>query len=131
MKFIMSIISVIILVQCGYAKELKGLPKDILIVTGNNVNVRVEPNVNSNEVLKINLADKVKIIKRSGKIITIGDKNGEWLYVDTRKINKKNRETFKGWVFSYYLSDLKNFHIKQQTFVKWKDLLAIFSSIMK
>jgi hypothetical protein len=81
-----------------------------LIVVGDNVNLRQEPSPNSPIVFKLYLTKTVRVVKRTDKKITIDNKSGEWVYVDTGSFKKDSLdETIKGWVFDYYLADLNVF----------------------
>ena len=74
------------------------------ILTGDNVNVRTEPNTNATVLLKLKKGTKVVVINREDEEVTIGDKTGHWAYIDTGVKDKKGN-TIKGWVFDVYLKE--------------------------
>jgi len=90
------------------AKFLEWKKFDILgilcVVTGDNVNVRTEPNTNATVLLKLKKGAKVVVINRQDEEVTIGDKTGHWAYIDTGVKDKKGN-TIKGWVFDVYLKE--------------------------
>src|SRR4030042_1282261 len=96
-------------IEPGKLQALEKLDNNYRIVVGDNVNIRSEQNEKSLVVAKIYIATKVQILKRTNKKIKIGDKEGEWVFIDARYYKKGTRETVKGWVFDYYLADLDVF----------------------
>lgn len=81
-----------------------------LIVVGDNVNLRIEPHSSSRIVFKLYITKTVRVLQRTGRKVTIDDKLGEWIYVDTGSYKKGSLdETIKGWVFNYYLADFEVF----------------------
>ena len=77
--------------------DLIGIPH---ILTGDNVNVRAEPNKNATVLLKLKKGVKVVVINRQDEKVTIGDKTGRWAYIDTGVKDRKGN-SIKGWVFAY------------------------------
>ena len=75
------------------------------ILTGDNVNIRSVPSMNSSVLYMLKINSKVKLIYRSDIELSAGDKKGYWAYVDTEIKDEKERETIKGWVFDYYLKE--------------------------
>lgn len=89
------------------------------IVVGDNVNLRNEPNLNSIILTQLDLAKMIKVVKRSGKMEQVGNHKGEWVFIDAMKFIGNSRETYKGWVFDYYLASQSQF-IKISSFPKCK-----------
>jgi len=91
-------------------QELKSKLNNFVIICGDKVNVRAEPNVNAKVLECLSICKDVILLKKSGKKEKIGKIEGKWAYIDTRYYkDDKHEETLKGWVFDYYLADLKNF----------------------
>ncbi len=78
--------------------------KDYYILTGDNVNVRSEASTNSAVLLKLKKGARVKLLERSDISFTIGDKTGNWVYIDTGVKDKKGN-TIKGWIVDVYLKE--------------------------
>ncbi|URA10591.1 SH3 domain-containing protein [Thermospira aquatica] len=74
------------------------------ILTGDNVNVRTEPSTNSAVLCRLKKGARVKFLEGSETTLTIGDKTGYWLYIDTG-IKDKKGNTIKGWVLDLYLGE--------------------------
>ncbi|URA10665.1 SH3 domain-containing protein [Thermospira aquatica] len=74
------------------------------ILTGDNVNVRSEASTNSAVLLKLKKGARVKLLERSDVTFTIGDRTGNWVYIDTGVKDKKGN-TIKGWVVDIYLKE--------------------------
>jgi hypothetical protein len=89
-------------------------PKKVLLVSGNNVNLREDPNINSRVIKQLIIGEWVYFRDRKGKKETIGDLNGEWIKVLTRYTDKYDKD-ISGWVFDYYLADESMF-IKMNSF---------------
>lgn len=75
--------------------------KKLIIITGNQVNVRNLPSINSNVLVRMYIGNFVELIKVKDKIIEINGKKGRWAYINTR--NLINDKVIKGWIFDYYL----------------------------
>lgn len=89
--------------------SVEKLDNNYRIVVGENVNIRSEQNEKSLAIGKIYIATKIQILKKTNTKIKIGDKVGEWVFIDARYYKKGTDETIKGWVFDYYLADLDVF----------------------
>lgn len=108
---VMFFLQIICILFIGYVYllGLNKLDNDYRIVVGDNVNLRSDDNEKSQVIGKIDIATKVRVLKRTNKKVKVGDKEGEWVYIDSRFFKKGTNETVKGWVFDYYLADLDVF----------------------
>ena len=79
----------------------------IRILTGDNVNVRAEASPKGEVLTMLSKGAKVKLLERSDKALTVGDKKGFWARIDTGVMDEKKGETIKGWVFDYYLKPIE------------------------
>jgi len=88
------------------------LSNNYLIIVGDNVNIRIEPNIKSEIILKLNIGDKVKVLKRLNNKIIINGAEGIWIYIDSCRYKNDNLdETIKGWVFSNYAVSINQFKL--------------------
>ncbi|URA09141.1 SH3 domain-containing protein [Thermospira aquatica] len=74
------------------------------ILDTENVNLRAKPSTNSQVLLRLRKGAKVKVLEWSDKTLTIGDRSGSWVYVDTG-IKDKSGNTIKGWIVDIYLDE--------------------------
>jgi hypothetical protein len=82
---------------------------DYLIITGENVNVREKPSIDSKILTKVNLGRYITILNKISKNVTIDGKTGMWVYIDTRQIPENKENTIKGWVFDHYIGYKEKF----------------------
>ncbi|URA09423.1 SH3 domain-containing protein [Thermospira aquatica] len=88
----------------GWVLDLYLSPEIYYILTGDNVNVLAEPSTNSAVLCKLKKGARVKLLERSDVTFTIGDRTGNWVYIDTGVKDKKGN-TIKGWVVDIYLKE--------------------------
>jgi hypothetical protein len=75
----------------------------IYTITGDDVNVRAGASKESKVLTTLSKGARVALIERSDRVVTIGDKKGRWVYIDTFLPGLKKGETLRGWIFDYYL----------------------------
>ncbi|URA10630.1 SH3 domain-containing protein [Thermospira aquatica] len=88
----------------GWVLDLYLSPEIYYILTGDNVNVRSEASTNSAVLLKLKKGARVKLLERSDVTFTIGDRTGNWVYIDTGVKDKKGKP-IKGWMVDIYLDE--------------------------
>ncbi len=82
---------------------------DDVIIGADNVMVREKPGLDSKIVTKLRLGEMVRVLKKTEAVININQNKGSWVFVDTHQIKRstsrsqESSETYKGWVFDYYL----------------------------
>jgi hypothetical protein len=72
-------------------------------VIGNNLNLRIKPNLKSKVIIQLKILESVQIMKIIKKEVIINNKRGRWVFVNTGRTPSEKDETYKGWVFDYYL----------------------------
>lgn len=90
----------------GFVMNTSAIETNRYTVVGNNVNIREKPSLKSKTLGKLPAGATVYLKKTKSEIVKIGSMEGKWVYVDTRNINPQTNETYKGWMFDYFL--LKN-----------------------
>jgi uncharacterized protein YgiM (DUF1202 family) len=92
------------------SKSAASLPDNKMIVTGDNINVRTEPGVNAPVIAQLKIGEMITFLSREEKKVSISGKEGYWTYVDTGiEDTASNTAAKKGWVFGFYLADIKDF----------------------
>ena len=100
--------------------EINGTNKidgKIYIITGNNVNIRTQPNLTSKVVAQSHKGDEVVFIKKSDSKMKVGSDEHYWIQV-------KLPGEQQGWVYGKYLS-LKT---KAEAHSKWSKRYTVDSS---
>ncbi|MGB4268778.1 MAG: hypothetical protein WBK20_06305 [Spirochaetota bacterium] len=111
MRNIIVVIIILLHTYLVYGKN-RFLPENVYLVSDNNVNVMEKPDIKSRIITKLNIADRVKLISKSGKKYESNNIKGEWVYIDTKKNkNYKDDETYKGWIIDIYLVGDEQFKI--------------------
>jgi hypothetical protein len=88
--------------------------KERFVITGDSVNIRVNPDLKSNAIASLQFGDIVYFLSSYDKTITIDGKEGKWVFVIAsfmKRISNTNSEIkhVKGWVFDYYIAYPANF----------------------
>ena len=86
------------------------LKDDKYIIVGNNVNVRSKPDIESEVLTQMKITAILTVLERSGAEYSDGVVTGEWVYVDTGRLDPDDfRKHIKGWMLDYYLAQANQF----------------------
>jgi len=96
-----SIITYLIFILLVSNMSIGESKNNVLIVIGDNLNLREEPKLNSKIIRKLRITWLVKLIKKTDKTEKIKNIEGKWAFINTG--------LEKGWVFDYYLANEKDF----------------------
>ncbi|MGV7927919.1 MAG: SH3 domain-containing protein [Spirochaetota bacterium] len=80
-----------------------------ILVVGDKINVRKEPDTGSEIVYQLRISKRVKILKTSMKKYNSNGIDGQWVYIDTQYTKPDASESIKGWVVDFYLADYSKF----------------------
>lgn len=80
-----------------------------LPIAGDKVNLREKPGPNSRIVFQLPLAHVVQLLKTEPKWSVIDGKRGRWVYVDSGLCTANMNQSYKGWIFDYFLGYRENF----------------------
>ncbi len=112
-----SIIFCILLAGCIiYDKPAISKKNTIYKIACEKVNVRKEPNINSQIIIQLNTYDAIEIIRENPKYEIISKNNGKWVYVKTYRYDKNCKDKCEGWIFDYYIA----YKDKFQKIKQWK-----------
>jgi len=110
-KIIILILSLNIYLNLAYGQN-NFLPEYTYLISGNNVNVREDLNDKSRVLIKLKIADRVKIIKKSNIEYKNRSIAGKWVLIDTNYTKTYDKkDTYKGWVLDYYLIGNDDFKV--------------------
>ncbi|TDY73008.1 SH3 domain-containing protein [Leptospira meyeri] len=76
-------------------------------IAGENVNVRKDPNLNSQVIIQLPISHLVKVIPNRKVKATVNNTNGYWIYVETGYSSKNKIND--GWIFDTYLGTTEKF----------------------
>ena len=79
--------------QSIFCQEWEWIP-----IAGDHLNIRSGPGVDHGAIGKARIADRVKVLEKTGTIVQFGTKSGEWVKV------KRESDGLEGWVYDYYLA---------------------------
>jgi hypothetical protein len=113
-KLFIQKISLIILISLFPIKlfsfdTLDNYYKNHVLIIGDNVNIRAEPNLNSKVIYNLNIGHLVLPLKKINKKVQIDDKIGYWVYIDSGITENIESGRIKGWIFDNYLGYNINF----------------------
>lgn len=107
--FIISLVLLLALSTFRTESQVRKPSSGYFLVLATKLNVREKPDIKSTIIIQKNFASLVQLLKRSGKFEIIDGNKTEWVYIDTSSFDKSGKNTIKGWVVDYYLSNLSEF----------------------
>jgi hypothetical protein len=86
-----------------------------IVIAGNGLNIRKEPNSKSEKIGKLHFGSKVNVIEKTGKLLEIKDGNeivkGQWVKIEFENAQMFGSEYKSGYVFNGYLKYEKDFSL--------------------
>lgn len=86
-----------------------------VVIAGNGLNVRKEPNTKSEKIGKLHFGTKVNVVEKTGKLLEIKDGNeivkGEWVKIKFINSQILSSENNSGYVFNGYIKGEKEFNL--------------------
>jgi len=94
-------------------------------IADKKVNLRAMPDLKSNILTQLNYGDRVEIVKTRNENVTIDNKIGKWVFVNTFKYGRDCEGSCKGWVFDYFIAyDQKYEKVKRWNIKDYKNCVA-------